>query len=121
MTSNEAVISGRRILIVEDNFTIAAAMARILKARGAEIIGPAGTVSDALALVAVNEIIDGAALDINLRGKMVYPVVDLLRARNVPMVFMTGYDEEAIEASYAEIPCMQKPVTIERLMHALFG
>jgi hypothetical protein len=37
------------------------------------------------------------------------------------MVFMTGYDEEAIEASYAEIPCMQKPVTIERLMHALFG
>jgi hypothetical protein len=34
---------------------------------------------------------------------------------------MTGYDEEAIEASYAEIPCMQKPVTIERLMRALFG
>ena len=49
MTVNGIWISGRRILIVEDNFHIAGAIARVLKAQGAEIIGPVGTVKDAFA------------------------------------------------------------------------
>jgi len=121
MTSNGAALAGRRVLVVEDNFYIAVAIARVLKARGAELIGPAGTVGDALALIAANERIDGAALDVNLRGAMVYPVANALRAKNVPMVFMTGYDNRAIEPGYADVPCMQKPLTVERLMQALFG
>jgi CheY-like chemotaxis protein len=121
MTVNGVSLAGRLVLIVEDNFNIAVAMARVLKAQGVEVIGPVGTVNDALAVVADNERIDGAVLDINLRGKMVYPVVDALRARSVPMVFMTGYDEGSIEPAYAEVPCMQKPVTVERVMQALFG
>jgi CheY-like chemotaxis protein len=121
MTLNEARLAERRLLVVEDNYTIAAAIGRALKAQGAEIIGPAGTVSDALALVASGERIDGAILDVNLRGKMVYPVADALRAKNVPMVFMTGYDGGAIESRYGDVPCMQKPVSVERLMRVLFG
>jgi CheY-like chemotaxis protein len=121
MTMNRTGLAGRRILIVEDNFIIAAALARILKAQGAEPIGPAATVSDALALIAQDERIDGAALDINLRGKMVYPVADALRAKNVPMVFMTGYDVKSIAPAYREVPCMQKPVTVGLLIEALFG
>ena len=114
-------LAGRRVLIVEDNFTIAAALARILKAKGVQLIGPAGTVSDALALIADNELIDGAALDVNLRGETVYPVANVLRQKRVPMVFMTGYDDRWIDPSYANIPCMQKPVSVERLMQGLFG
>jgi CheY-like chemotaxis protein len=121
MTMSRAVLAGRRILIVEDNFIIAAALARILKAQGAEPIGPAATVRDALVLIAEDEGIDGAALDINLRGEMVYPVADALRAKNVPMVFMTGYDVKSIAPAYRHMPCIQTPVTVERLMEALFG
>jgi len=121
MTMNGPRLAGRRVLIVEDNFIIAAALARIFKAQGAELLGPAGTVSDALALIADNEIIDGAALDVNLRGEMVYPVANVLRAKKVPIVFMTGYDDASIAPGYTDFPCMQKPFTIERLMQALFG
>ena len=121
MTMNEPGLAGRRILIVEDNFIIAAALARILKAHGAELIGPAGTVSNALALIADNELIDGAALDVNLAGEMVYPVASALRAKNVPIVFMTGYDDDSIASGYTDFPCVQKPFTAERLMQALFG
>ena len=121
LTVNAVSLVGRRVLIVEDNVHIAVTIAWVLKAQGAEIIGPAGTVQDALALIAGNERIDGAALDVNLRGKMVYPVADVLRAKNVPMVFMTGYDFRSIEPGYANVPCMQKPVAVERLMQALFG
>ena len=46
---------------------------------------------------------------------------NVLRGKNVPVVFMTGYDERAIERGYTDVPCMQKPVTVERLMQALFG
>ena len=121
MTMNGGGPAGRRIMIVEDNFSIAAALARILKAQGAELIGPTGTVSDALALIARSERIEGALLDVNLRGSMVYPVANALRDKNVPIVFMTGYDDASIESDYANVPCLQKPVSVDRLMKALFG
>lgn len=119
MTVRESRLAGRRILIVEDNFIIAAAMARLLKAQGAEVAGPAATIADALALIAQVECIGGAVLDINLRGELAYPVVDVLRSKGVPVVFMTGYDQEAVRPGYGDIPCLQKPFTIERLIDAL--
>ena len=121
MTVTGSRLAGRRILVVEDNFHLAFAMASMLEAQGAGILGRVGTVEDALDLIAASEHIDGAVLDINLRGKMVYPVADILRAKNVPMVFMTGYDNCAVEPAYAEVPRVQKPVTVERLVQALFG
>jgi CheY-like chemotaxis protein len=114
-------IVGRRLLIVEDNFNIAFGVAKALDAQGVKIIGPAGTVKEGLSLIQANELIDGAVLDIRLHNTTVYPIVDALRARNVPMVFMTGYDSQEIEQDYADVPCLQKPVSIERLMQALFG
>lgn len=121
MTIDGVCLAGRRVLLVEDNLLIAVAMARMFRAKGAEIIGPVGTVKDALALVSNCEIIDGAVLDINLRGAVAYPIIDVLRCKGVPMVFMTGYDTRSIDPSYADVPCLQKPVTVERLIGVLFG
>jgi DNA-binding response OmpR family regulator len=112
-------LSGLRVLIVEDNFNIAVGLARHLKAQGAEIAGPAGTISEALALIDNTERIDHAALDINIRGALVYPVVDALRSKGVPVLFMTGYDQKTVRQGYDDIPCLQKPFTIERLIEAI--
>jgi len=116
-----SALAGRRILLVEDNFHIAMVMAELLRTEGAEIIGPKGTVADALAIIAVTEHLDGAALDINLQGELVYPVVDALRAKGVPVVFITGYDEISIKPGYADVPCLQKPIMVENLTQALLG
>lgn len=94
-------------------------MARALRERGAEIIGPAATVKDALALIAETQRIDGAALDVNLRGEMVYPVADALRAKGVRILLLTGYDTTSVKPGYEDVPSEQKPIAIERLIDVL--
>jgi hypothetical protein len=59
---------------------------------GAEVVGPIGRVSDALSLVTSSEPPDGAELAINLAGEMVDAVANALRPRNIPFVFLTGYE-----------------------------
>ena len=54
-------------------------------------VGPAATVDQALRLLA-GETPDVALLDINLRGELVTPVAEELRARGVPFVLASAYD-----------------------------
>lgn len=60
-------------------------------------------------LVASNEQIDGAVLDVNLGNEAVWPVVDMLLSRNVPLVPGTGYDASAIPTAYADLSRREKP------------
>jgi two-component SAPR family response regulator len=112
-------LAGCRILIVEDDFLVAKFLAAELTANGAEIIGPVGTVKDSLVLIAGGVRIDGAVLDVNLHGELVYPVADVLRAKGVHTVFLTGYDKISAAASFANAPWLQKPVMVEQLLQAL--
>lgn len=109
----------KRILVVEDEYMIAEDMAQDLRAMGVEVVGPVPSVERALAAVEAESDLDGAVLDINLKGHMVYPVVDALRARNVPVLFTTGYDASAIPARYANVEHCEKPLTGSRLKTAL--
>ena len=83
-------LSGKCILVVEDEAIVAAMVEDMLGELGATIIGPAFSVGEALSLAAANEI-DAALLDINVNSERVDPVADLLIARQVPIVFATGY------------------------------
>ena len=112
-------LRGQRLLIVEDEYTIAADLARALEERGADVIGPAASIEDALELVGAQQQIDGAVLDINLRGERAYPVADALRMREVPFIFATGYDAWAIPAAYADVPRIEKPVSTRELARLL--
>jgi CheY-like chemotaxis protein len=102
---------------VEDDYIVAADLAFALKERGA--IGPAGSIGAALKLVAEHIALDGAVLDVDLRGQRVYPVADALRVARVPFVFTTGYDEWIIPDICAAVPRLEKPVDIRTLTRAL--
>ena len=104
------LLRDRRLLVVEDDYAIASDLEEALEAHGAQVIGPAGTVADALELIAAQGEIHGAVLDIDLHGERAYPVADALRARGVPFVFATGYDAWIIPDAYAEVPRCEKPV-----------
>lgn len=110
----------RRVLVAEDNLFIALNLTRLLRTHGLEIVGPVATVKEALAVVSAYKRIDAAALDVNLSGETAYPVADALRAKNVPTIFMTGYDDRAIDPAYANVPYLVKPVAVERLIQAIF-
>lgn len=114
-------LAGRRLLLVEDDFFIADDFTAAFEAAGAEVVGPAATLRAALDLIEQTEHLDGAVLDINLQGELVYEVVDALKARNVPVIFASGYDHGSIPERYADIPFCEKPVDPTRCAKDLFG
>jgi DNA-binding response OmpR family regulator len=76
------ILRGRRLFVAEDDYVIASDLVAELEHRGAEIIGPVGSVEDAQRVPAAEERVSAAVLDINLQGQRVYPVADALRARH---------------------------------------
>ena len=113
-------LEGKHVLLVEDDFFVANDFAAELEAAGARVVGPVGSVPEALELIARTERLDAAVLDINLRGVMAYEVVDVLRARGVPVAFATGYDPDVVPERYADIPVCEKPVDPVRCSAILF-
>jgi two-component sensor histidine kinase/DNA-binding response OmpR family regulator len=104
----------RRVLLVEDETLIAMMMEGLLRDLDLEVVGPFGTVGDALEAVR-HEAIDAALLDVNLGGEMAYPIAQLLQAKKVPFVFMTGYGSETIAVPFANVRVFQKPLEREVL------
>jgi PAS domain S-box-containing protein len=109
----------RRVLLVEDETLIAMMMEGLLRDLDLEVIGPFGTVDDALEAVR-HEAIDAALLDVNLGGEMAYPIARLLEAKKVPFVFMTGYGAETIALPFSNVRVFQKPLERE-LLRNLFA
>jgi CheY-like chemotaxis protein len=115
MTELQSELRGLLILVVEDEYLVAAELVRALEHRGAAVIGPAGSIQDAFAALGQGCQIDAAVLDINLRGERCYPIADALRERGVPFIFATGYDACIIPETYVEVPRIEKPVDIRAL------
>lgn len=112
-----SALTGKRILLVEDEALIAAMAQDMLQDLGTIVIGPATTVAKGLAL-AESEMLDAAVLDVNVRDERIDPVAELLRGKGIPMVFTTGYGAGAqVDAPRASI--IDKPYTQERLAEAL--
>lgn len=115
------LLNGRHVLVVEDEYFIADDLRRAFEENGAQVIGPVGSVDDALAMIEDCPRIDGAVLDINLREVMVFPVADALRARGIPFVFATGYEENAVPSHLRDAVHCEKPIEPTRLAEVLFG
>ncbi len=114
-----AILRGRRILVVEDEYMIAEEIEQTLSNAGAEILGPVPRIDDATRLIAAETQIDGALLDVNLGHEAIWPVVDILLARGVPLVLATGYDSGAIPPAHIHLPRCEKPMTGHTLIRAL--
>lgn len=83
--------NGRRVLVVEDETLIAFLLQDVLEEDGFKVLGPAATLSEAMALAAADPAPDAAVMDLNLRGEMSWPAVDILLGRGVPVVIVSGY------------------------------
>jgi two-component system, chemotaxis family, sensor kinase Cph1 len=114
-TTDMGALVGRRVLLVEDMLLVALELDNLLRSAGVETVGPAARLEQALAL-AERERLDGAVLDINLEGKMVIPVAEVLRRRGVPFVFLTGYGDVAtLPDEFRSERRLIKPVRTEEL------
>lgn len=113
-----AVLTGRRILVVEDSPVVAAASEDMLLDMGCEVVGPAGTMAAALQM-AQNEAIDGAIVDINIRGGKAFPVLNILDARGVPFLLTSGYADWSMPLEWQDKPRLAKPYSPNMLRESL--
>jgi CheY-like chemotaxis protein len=77
--------------------------------------GPAATLQEAAEILTKDPSLDAAVLDVNLQGRLVYPLAETLRRRGVPFVFSTGYEVVDPEGRFPDAPVMRKPVSAGRL------
>jgi CheY-like chemotaxis protein len=111
-----AALQGVKVLVVEDEYLVAALMEDMLESAGCVVAGPIPRLAQALD-AASSEACDVAVLDVNLAGERVYPVADILAQRNVPFVFVTGYG--VLPGEYANRPRLCKPFKMADLLDTL--
>ena len=110
------MITGKRVLVVDDEFMVAAMLTNALEDAGAEPVGPASTVREALDMVAAHAL-DAALLDWNLMGEMSTDIARALAAKGVPFVVTTGYG--SVGEEFDSAPRLAKPYTPEAMIAEL--
>jgi CheY-like chemotaxis protein len=110
-----AGVSGKRILVVEDNALVALALAGSLSDAGCIVIGPSGTVAEAMQLIEEAQF-DGVLLDVELPGESVDEVAAMLARRNKPFAFVTASTREDLPAAFRDAPILAKPFTEDDLL-----
>jgi CheY-like chemotaxis protein len=103
-----------RLLLVEDEALIMLNVKSMLHDMGWEVAGTAAKIDAAIQLAQTGSF-DAAIIDINLDGAVTYPVADILREREIPFAFITGYGRSAINHSYSEVPILHKPFGPDQL------
>lgn len=103
-----------RMLLVEDEPLIGMEVEDAVEALGHEVVGPVAELSVALDL-ATDETLECAILDVNIRGGQSYPVADMLLARGVPVLFLSGNSTQSFPDRLRQVMHVPKPFTGEQL------
>lgn len=112
-------LSGLSVLVVEDVFMLAQDLADQLTSAGCTVVGPAPTVQQALDQID-GIALDGAVLDVNLRGERSFPLAEHLARDGVPFIFLTGYDSVTVFPDrFRDSPKLTKPVDYSVLIEAV--
>jgi CheY-like chemotaxis protein len=109
---------GGSVFLVEDEVMIRMMVADMLVELGYSIAAEAGEISEAIRLAQSTDF-DLAILDVNVNGKVISPVADLIKARNRPFIFATGYGSSGLPEEYRDRPSLQKPFQIETLARVI--
>jgi CheY-like chemotaxis protein len=97
-----------RVLVVEDEMLVALMLEGMLAELGHQLVGTAAGLDQALAM-AQRETLDFAVLDVNLDGKDIHPVAEVLAARGIAFAFCTGYGQLRLPEPHRSRPTLQKP------------
>jgi DNA-binding response OmpR family regulator len=97
-----------RALVVDDEALIAMEIAELLRDAGFEIVGPAGSVDEAMALLAECEC-DLAVIDLRIDGVLAVDLIDALRERAIPCLYVTGLHPSDLPASVSVDQVLAKP------------
>ncbi|MFN4017723.1 MAG: hypothetical protein ACK4JB_20450 [Reyranella sp.] len=103
-----------RVLIVEDDLSLALEMQKHLREAGYRIVGPAGTHSEVARLVRSGRL-DAAVIDVDARRSAPLAVADWLAAEQVPFAVIAD-DTNSLPHELALRPAITKPVSPSALV-----
>ena len=102
---------GLRVLIVEDEWLLAAELTDALTHAGFSTLGPVFRVREALALID-NDGPDVVVLDVSLGHADSFPIA----RRNIPFLFLTGYTKLDLPEEFRDRPLLSKPIMLPSLV-----
>jgi DNA-binding NtrC family response regulator len=102
-------LAGQRILLAEDEGLIALELERMLAEFGCDVVGPLASVDEVLAS-AQRGGLDGAMLDVNLRGHRIFEILPALQKLGLRLIITSGYDDDTLfPAPFRAMPRIAKP------------
>jgi DNA-binding response OmpR family regulator len=104
----------KSFFLAEDEALIRMMLADMVEELGHRVAAEAGTIDKALSLAGNCEF-DVAILDVNLDGANIAPVAEIIAARNIPFLFVSGYGAAGIPETFMDRPGLRKPFRIEEL------
>lgn len=111
-------MTGARVLIVEDEAMLAETLCDLLLEAGCEPVGPAANVAVALGLIESSRI-DAAILDVRLMDEMSFAVAYALRARGIPLMFLTASQRGELPADLSDEVLIEKPFKAPMLIETV--
>jgi CRP-like cAMP-binding protein len=112
--------ASRHVLVVEDDYLLASELEHALEAAHVNVVGPVANVHDALAAIR-KEHIDAAILEIRLGSSNAFEAAEALTQRGIPFMFGTGFDIDQIPPMFSEVPTLQKPFHVGKVVSWLSG
>ncbi|MDK4742329.1 response regulator (plasmid) [Rhizobium sp. CB3060] len=114
------MFSGKRLLIVEDEYFLSEKARGKLRELGIFLIGPVGKAEDALELIEGKKA-DAVILDLHLDAGFVFPIVETLQRLKLPYIFAIGHHPPIVRTRFTGFILCEKAVEIEHIAKALFG
>lgn len=116
----EPLLDGWTVLVLENEYFAAEALASALAQAGATVVGPLSAVQEAMQWLSTSEeVLDGAILDVSVRGGLSFEVARELSQRQIAAVFYTGGGGHFIPPELLRVPVILKPARSETLIKAL--
>jgi CheY-like chemotaxis protein len=102
-------LAGHCILLAEDEGLIALELERMLEDFGCDVVGPLASVGEVLER-AQRGGLDGALLDVNLRGQRIFEILPALQQLGLRLIITSGYDDATLfPAPFRAMPRVAKP------------
>jgi hypothetical protein len=120
-------LSGRRVLVVENNSRLAEGLCAVLRVHGVQILGPVSTLAqasrwlaDAIDLEAQDRWPDMALLGGRLGQERVLPLADALSLLGIPFLFASRESDSLPHGSDGEPHC-EEPLDSQFILQKLAG
>ena len=112
-----AQIAGLRVLVVEDAVLLALELEAALTEAGAQVVGPASSLEEAMGMLDLP--FDVALLDADLNGQSAAPLAEALTARGRPFILATGHKATGGMPEDPAVPVVRKPYNVRQIAAAL--